>query len=99
MPCQAWSDPYPEEVFANALSSTTNLTHSVQDLTHNERDSLAINPSRDEYVIFISHLLDKLFIDDLDELSDEFRSEIFKLVTASRKHRWLETEVMQGMVV
>jgi len=28
--------PSPEEVFANALSSTTNLTHSVQDLTHSE---------------------------------------------------------------
>jgi hypothetical protein len=34
----------PEEVFANALSSTTNLTHSVQNLTHSEPDSLVIHP-------------------------------------------------------
>lgn len=98
--------PSPEEVFANALSSTTNLTHSVQDLTHSETnlthsepDSLVIHPERDEYGRFISHLLDKPFIDDLDELSDEFRSELFKLAAASRKHRRLETEVMKGMLV
>lgn len=35
-------------------------------------------------------------MDDLDELSDEFRSELFKLASASRKHRRLENEVMKG---
>jgi len=68
--------PTPEEVFANALSSTTNLTHSEPDL-------LVIHPGRDEYGLSISHLLDKPFIDDLSELSDEFRSELFKLAAAS----------------
>ena len=38
-------------------------------------------------------------MDDLDELSDEFRSELFKLATASRKHRRLENEVMKGLLV
>ncbi|EMB4294303.1 MULTISPECIES: hypothetical protein [Enterobacteriaceae] len=76
--CQA-----PQEVFANALSSISNLTHCVRDLTHSEPDSLVIHPERDEYGRFISRLLDKPFIDDLDDLSDKFRSELFKLAAAS----------------
>jgi len=76
--CQA-----PQEVFANALSSISNLTHCLRDLTHSEPDSLVIHPERDEYGRFISRLLDKPFIDDLDDLSDKFRSELFKLAAAS----------------
>ena len=99
MPCHAMPGmelPSPEEVFANALSSLPNLTHRVQDLTHSEPDLLVIHPEKDEYGLFIRHLRDKPFIDDLDEISDEFRSELFKLATASRKHQRLDTEVMKG---
>lgn len=59
----------PEEVFANALSSTPNLTHRVKDLTHSEPDLFVIHSTRDEYGHFICHLLDKPFIDELDELN------------------------------
>lgn len=54
---------------------------------------------REINLLFISRLLDDSFMDDLDELSDEFRSELFKLATASRKHRRLENEVMKGLLV
>lgn len=50
---------------------------------HSEPDPLVIDPERDEYGRFISRLLDKPFIDDLEDLSDEFRSKLFKLAAAS----------------
>lgn len=73
--------PSTGEVFANALCSIPNLTYSEPDL-------LVIHP-RDKYIYIINYLIDISFMDDLDELSDEFRSELFKLASASRKHRRL----------
>lgn len=57
---------------------------------------MVIHLERDEYGLFIRNLCDKPFIEDLDEISNEFRSELFKLATASRKHQRLDTEVMKG---
>lgn len=98
--------PSPEEVFANALSSTSNLTHSAQDLTHssislthNDPDLVDSHQGRDEHGRFISHLLDKPFIDDLDVLSDGFREVLEALAAPSREHRRLETETMKELLV
>ncbi|EBB7288582.1 AAA family ATPase [Salmonella enterica] len=98
--------PSPEEVFANALSSTSNLTHNAQDLTHSDislthsaPDLVDSHQGRDEHGRFISHLLDKPFIDDLDELSDGFRNELEALAAPSREHRRLEAGVMKELLV
>ncbi|EJN2876660.1 hypothetical protein NPT70_001961 [Salmonella enterica subsp. enterica serovar Goelzau] len=98
--------PSPEEVFANALSSTSNLTHYAQDLTHSDislthsaPDLVDSHQGRDEHGRFISHLLDKPFIDDLDELSDGFRDVLEALVAPSREHRRLEAGVMKELLV
>ncbi|EBX7546349.1 AAA family ATPase [Salmonella enterica subsp. enterica serovar Oranienburg] len=98
--------PSPEEVFANALSSTSNLTHNAQDLTHSDislthsdPDLVDSHQGRDEHGRFISHLLDKPFIDDLDELSDGFRDVLEALAAPSREHRRLEAGVMKELLV
>lgn len=91
--------PSPEEVFANALSSTSNLTHSAQGLTHSDPDLVDSHQGRDEHGRFISHLLDKPFIDDLDVLSDGFRDVLEVLAAPSREHRRLEAEVMKELLV
>lgn len=98
--------PSPEEVFANALSSSSGLTHSVQDLTHSANNLTHSDPvladshhRRDEHGRFISHLLDKPFIDDLDELSIEFREMLEALTAPARKQRRLDTEVMEQLLV
>lgn len=91
--------PSPEEVFANALSSTSNLTHSDISLTHSAPDLVDSHQGRDEHGRFISHLLDKPFIDDLDELSDGFRDVLEALAAPSREHRRLEAGVMKELLV
>ncbi|EBC4128203.1 AAA family ATPase [Salmonella enterica] len=98
--------PSPEEVFANALSSTSNLTHNAQDLTHSDirlthsdPDLVDSHQGRDEHGRFISHLLDKPFIDDLDALSEGFRNELEALAAPSREHRRLEAGVMKALLV
>lgn len=98
--------PSPEEVFANALSSTSNLTHNAQDLTHSDislthsdPDLVDSHQGRDEHGRFISHLLDKPFIDDLDALSEGFRDELEALAAPSREHRRLEAGVMKELLV
>lgn len=91
--------PSPEEVFANALSSSPDLTHNVQSLTHSTSDSVNSADERNEHGRFISSLLDKPFIDDLNALSEPFRHEIEVLTAPSRLHRRLETEVMKDMLM
>ncbi|EMD9037360.1 putative DNA binding domain-containing protein [Salmonella enterica] len=98
--------PSPEEVFANALSSTSNLTHNAQglthsdiSLTHSDPDLVDSHQGRDEHGRFISHLLDKPFIDDLDALSEGFRDELEALAAPSREHRRLEAGVMKELLV
>lgn len=91
--------PSPEEVFANALSSTQDLTHSAGNLTHSPTDSTHSKTERDEHGRFISSLLDKPFIDDLDALSEIYRSQLEALTAPSREHRRLETEVMKTLLI
>ncbi|EHY6063397.1 putative DNA binding domain-containing protein [Salmonella enterica] len=98
--------PSPEEVFANALSSASNLTHNAQglthsdiSLTHSDPDLVDSHQGRDEHGRFISHLLDKPIIDDLDVLSEGFRNELEALAAPSREHRRLEAGVMKELLV
>ncbi|EBR0195670.1 AAA family ATPase [Salmonella enterica subsp. enterica serovar Bonn] len=98
--------PSPEEVFANALSSASNLTHNAQglthsdiSLTHSDPDLVDSHQGRDEHGRFISHLLDKPFIDDLDVLSEGFRNELEALAAPSREHRRLEAGAMKELLV
>ncbi|EBI1058069.1 putative DNA binding domain-containing protein [Salmonella enterica] len=98
--------PSPEEVFANALSSASNLTHNAQglthsdiSLTHSDPDLVDSHQGRDEHGRFISHLLDKPFIDDLDVLNEGFRNELEALAAPSREHRRLEAGVMKELLV
>ncbi|MHC8546454.1 AlbA family DNA-binding domain-containing protein [Salmonella enterica] len=98
--------PSPEEIFANALSSASNLTHNAQGLTHSDisltysdPDLVDSHQGRDEHGRFISHLLDKPFIDDLDVLSEGFRNELEALAAPSREHRRLEAGVMKELLV
>lgn len=58
--------PSPDDVFANALSATRNLTHSGLDLTHNDLNLTDRNQGRDGNGLFIHELLGKPFIDDHD---------------------------------
>lgn len=91
--------PSPEEVFANALSSEQSLTHSANNLAHSDASLMNSHQTRDEYGRFISDLLDKPFIDDLDVLSDEFRGTLEKLTMPSRQHRRLDPEVMRELLI
>ena len=98
--------PSPEEVFANALSSAASLTHNSQDLTHSginlthrEPNLVGNHQGRDEHGRFISNLLDKPFVDDLDALSNEFRRTLETLTAPSREHRRLDTEVMKALLI
>lgn len=104
--------PSPEDVFANALSTThnlthsdvnlthsgLNLTHSDSGLTHNNLDLMDNNQGRDGNGRFIHELLDKPFIDDLEALSIEFREHLEELTAPSREHRRLDTEVMKELL-
>lgn len=91
--------PSPEEVFANALSSDQSLTHSVRNLTHSSSDLVNNSNETDEYGRFISKLLDKPFINDLNVLSDDFRRSLEDLTEPSRKHRRLDTETMMELLI
>lgn len=98
--------PSPEEVFANALSSASDLTHNAQDLTHsainlthNAPGRVDSHQRRDEHGRFISHLLDKPFIDDLDELSEEFKEILEALTAPARQQRRLDTAVMEQLLI
>lgn len=91
--------PSPEDVFANALSSTQSLTHNVQGLTHSSPDSVNCEDERDEHGRFISKLLDKPFVDDLNALNSTFRHILEELASPSRLHRRLEKEVMKKILI
>ncbi|MDI5568493.1 AAA family ATPase, partial [Salmonella enterica subsp. enterica serovar Kentucky] len=68
-------------------------------LTHSDPDLVDSHQGRDEHGRFISHLLDKPFIDDLDVLSEGFRNELEALAAPSREHRRLEAGVMKELLV
>lgn len=83
----------------NLTHNAQGLTHSDISLTHSDPDLVDSHQGRDEHGRFISHLLDKPFIDDLDVLSEGFRNELEALAAPSREHRRLEAEAMKELLV
>ncbi|EPF12893.1 Divergent AAA domain [Cedecea davisae] len=90
--------PSPEEVFANALSTTSSLTHSADNLTHSAGNLTHSDQDRDSYGRFISSLIDKPFIDDLAVLTIDFRFSLEEIASPAREHRRLETDVMKALL-
>ena len=90
--------PSPEDVFANALSLTSSLTHREDDLTHSAEALEHRHEDRDEKGRFISELLDKPYIDNLSELSEDFRHYLETLTLPSRTQRRLSNEMMRSIL-
>lgn len=96
--------PSPEDVFANALSVAQSLTHSGGGLTHSSddlthKDRQPEQHERDDNGRFISKLLDKPFIDNVDLLTHQFRQKLEILTELSRSNGRLDTEVMKDIIV
>ncbi|WP_047606521.1 helix-turn-helix domain-containing protein [Rahnella aquatilis] len=104
--------PSPEEVFSNALSLISDLTHSEGDLTHSEGDSThsksnpishdamipRIDEHRDPHGRFISPLLDRPFVDQLDVLELSFKNNLLSLAKPARVKRRLTNEEMRDVI-
>lgn len=97
--------PSPEDVFFNALTPTSNLTHNVDslthkvnNLTHNDNNTDDTNDVRDSKGRFISTLIDKPFIDSLEALSEVFRQQLNALGARAREQHRLDTETMKLLI-
>lgn len=97
--------PSPEDVFSNALTPASNLTHNVDslthkvnDLTHNDNNTDDISDVRDSKGRFISALIDKPFIDSLEALSEVFRQQLNALGAPAREQHRLDTETMKFLI-
>ncbi|KAA1163591.1 MULTISPECIES: RNA-binding domain-containing protein [Pseudoalteromonas] len=97
--------PSPEDVFTNALTSIGRLTHSVDNLTH-KADSLThkepgteiISNDRDDKGRFISDMIDKPFVNELDSLSLFYREELNALGVKAREQKRLDTDTMKVLI-
>lgn len=81
--------PSPEDIFVSALSSTQILTHSAP----------GADPQRDEYGQFISNLLDRLFIDDLNALSEYLEDLTAPTITGAAEAESERDESASGQLV
>lgn len=97
--------PSPEDVFSNALTPTSNLTHNVDslthkvnNLTHNNNNTDDTSDVRDSKGRFISALIDKPFIDSLEALSEVFRQQLNALGAPAREQHRLDTETMKFLI-
>jgi ATP-dependent DNA helicase RecG len=97
--------PSPEDVFSNALTPTSNLTHNVDslthkvnNLTHNDNNTDDTSDVRDSKGRFISALIDKPFIDSLEALSEVFRKQLNALGAPAREQHRLDTETMKSLI-
>ncbi|HGF5066119.1 TPA: Fic family protein [Vibrio parahaemolyticus] len=98
--------PSPEDVFSNALTPTSNLTHNVDslthkvnNLTHNDNNTDDTSDVRDSKGRFISALIDKPFIDSLEALSEVFRQQLNALGAPAREQHRLDTETMKSLII
>lgn len=98
--------PSPEDVFSNALTPTSNLTHNVDslthkvnNLTHNDNNTDDTSDVRDSKGRFISALIDKPFIDSLEALSEVFRQQLNALGVPAREQHRLDTETMKSLIM
>ncbi|MGO2497340.1 MULTISPECIES: RNA-binding domain-containing protein [Vibrio] len=97
--------PSPEDVFSNALTPTSNLTHNVDslthkvnNLTHSDNNTDDTSDVRDSKGRFISALIDKPFIDSLEALSEVFRQQLNALGAPAREQHRLDTETMKFLI-
>jgi ATP-dependent DNA helicase RecG len=91
--------PSPEEVFSNALTPLSNLTHNVESLTHSNLENQPnINDSRDAEGRFISEKIDKPFVDDLVKLTEDFRLKLNALGIKSREQSRLDVDTMKQLI-
>lgn len=98
--------PSPEDVFSNALTPASNLTHNVDslthkvnDLTHNDNNVDDLSNVRDANGRFISELIDKPFVDSLEALSEQFRHQLNALSVSAREQHRLDTETMKSLII
>lgn len=97
--------PSPEDVFTNALTSIDRLTHNVNSLTysedgltHKELNAEKKSDDRDEKGRFISDMLDKPFVDELDSLTEHYRTELNALGVRAREQRRLDIDTMKMLI-
>lgn len=98
--------PSPEDVFSNALTAVDSLTHNVgslthkiESLTHTDQDKLKGTESRDSKGRFISHLIDKPFVDELNMLTGVYQQELQALGAPARDQHRLDTETMKTLIL
>lgn len=98
--------PSPEDVFSNALTSVDslthnvdNLTHKVEDLTHTDKDKLKGTGTRDSKGRFISDLIDKPFVDELNMLTELYQQELHALGAPAKEQQRLDTETMRALIL
>jgi ATP-dependent DNA helicase RecG len=97
--------PSPEDVFTNALTSISRLTHSVDNLTHNtdslthkDSESVIVSKDRDDKGRFISDMIDKPFVNELDSLSQLYRGELNALGLKAREQKRLDIDTMKVLI-
>lgn len=97
--------PSPEDVFTNALTSIDRLTHNVDsltysedNLTHKELNAEKESDDRDEKGRFLSDMLDKPFVDELDSLTEQYRAELNALGIRAREQRRLDIDTMKILI-
>jgi len=103
----------PEDVFANALTSLNNLTHSESSLTHSEgslthsdanlthsgaRHQQVQCDTRDAEGRFISDKINKPFVDNIDALVEKFRIQLNALGAKAREHNRLDVDTMKQII-
>lgn len=98
--------PSPEDVFSHALTSVDslthnveNLTHKVEGLTHTGKDHLKGAGTRDDKGRFISNLIDKPFVDELNMLTELYQQELHALGAPAKEQHRLDTETMKTLIL
>jgi predicted HTH transcriptional regulator len=99
--------PSPEDVFSNALSSPTDLTHSEDNLTHSEdnlthsEDNLthSADEHRDPEGRFISPLLDRPFVDQLETLDPAFQNQLLTFAKPANQKKRLTNDEMRDVII
>ncbi|MBU1619907.1 MAG: putative DNA binding domain-containing protein [Gammaproteobacteria bacterium] len=98
--------PSPEDVFSHALTSVDSLTHNVEnltykveDLTHTGKNHLKGAGTRDGKGRFISNLIDKPFVDELNMLTELYQQELHALGAPAKEQHRLDTETMRTLIL
>ncbi|MBF7997066.1 RNA-binding domain-containing protein [Rahnella laticis] len=99
--------PSPEDVFSNALSPAAglthnegSLTHSMGGLTHNEEKFVyKAEKHRDPEGRYISALLDRPFIDQLETLTPSFKEQLSTFAKLANEKKRLTNDEMRDVII